>query len=460
MAVKESTGGRLRPALHAALALVLLVMGLLGARAIVESAPTAARADHLPGPRPIPVESYVLRLSEVPRTIPATGTLEAADEAVLASELGGRVVYVAAGLRDGRFCAAGEVLLRVDSASLEAELRAQATSIELSDARLEAAEKDLVGATASLKALEAQRELLQADEDRWAGLGSQGKAERARVDLAKSQRLGADAAVSDAQRGLDAIRSSIVAARLEIRLAGDRKLLLETQKAKAELKAPFAGRFSASKVPAIGTMLVPMGPVGSLLDETGLRLVTEVHEDDLAALSTRSQAMAAPLSRPGMLLEGSVTGLGARVDPVTRCVRVEALFPTVSPFEGFDNVVFDAAAPLPSGTFARVELQGTPFRDALWVSESWLTYRDGEAVAFVVKDAAEESGPVAERRAVTLLAGMYDGGRIITAGLVPGERIVTSGLPLLDDGAVLVLSDTTVSTVPVMPAEPSGEGDH
>lgn len=426
------------PWIQALIAVGVLSIGALGAAWIVSSAPKTGRGDDLPGPRPVPITVQRLELTQIPRLIPATGTLEASQEAMLASEVGGRVVHVAEGLRDGGHFAEGEVLLRVDTSSLDAEITAQETAIELSQARMAAAEADLEGASKGLVSLEERRDLLRAEEDRWVGLSERGMAEQARIDLARGQRLAAEAAASEAARGLDAIRSSITAAGLEIRLAENRRDLLEIQRTKATIRAPFPGRLSADVAPTVGSMLMPMVPIGSWLDRRALRLVTEVHEDDLAALSTSSLALAAPLSRPGAILEGHVTSLGARVDPLTRTVRVEALFPVESPFDGATNVLLPAAAKIPSGTFAQVELRGEPFRRVIWVPESWLTYRDGQAVAFVLAPGTVESGPVAEMRQVAFLSGIHEGGRVIVSGLAEGDRIITNSLQLLSGGAAVV----------------------
>ena len=422
-------------AIHACLALVLLVLGGLGARWIVASAPDPARVEGLPGPGVVPVETQILRAADVPRVISATGTLEAVAEAALASEIGGRVVFVAEGLVNGASFSEADVLLKVDTAGLEAEVQAQATTIELTQAQLAAAEADLTAASKTLVSLEERRDLLRSEEDRWLELSERGMAEQARVDLARNQRLAADVTASDASRGLEAIRSTINAARLQVQLAENRQAVLATQLTQATVKAPFPGRFTSLNVPTVGTTLSPLVPFGALLDDRAMRLVTDVHEDDFAALSKRSMALAAPMSRPGTILEGVVSGLGARVDPVTRSVRVEALFEGPSPLDGVDNVVLDYAAQIPSGTFARVELRGEPFRDAIWVPESWVTYRDGQAVCFVVTGGQSEGGTVAELRHVEFMSGLHEEGRVIASGLAPGDRLITSSLQLLDEGA-------------------------
>lgn len=433
-------------ALHACLAIVLLALGVLGARWIVDSAPEPSRAEGLPGPAVVSVEVQTLRPTDVPRVISTTGTLEAAAEASLASEIGGRVVSVAEGLANGVFLSEGAEILKVDTAALDSELAAQQTTIELAEAQLAAAETDLTAAAKTLAALEERCALLRSEEDRWVKLNERGMAEQARVDVARSQRLAADVSVSDGTRGLEAIRSTINASRLQVKLAGNRRAVLETQRARASVKAPFPGRFTCESVPAVGTTLAPLVPFGVLLDGRAMRLVTDVHEDDFTALSSRSLAIAAPMSRPGTLLEGHVTGLGVRVDPVTRSVRVEALFPVESPFESELNVIFDASihsgAPIPSGTFARVELRGEPFQDAIWLPEAWLTYRDGQAVCFVVTEEESEGGARAELRNVEFASGLHEGGRVITSGLALGERLITSSLQLLDqDAPVRVLAE-------------------
>lgn len=424
--------------LQATLAVVLLVLGLLGARWIVAAAPEPPREDELSGPRPVPVQVHTLQEVDIPRVLEATGTLEPAREAVLASELGGRVDFVSDELRDGAEFREGDVLLRVDTATLDGELAAERTAAELSRARLRAAEADLAGAQAGVDSLEARRDLLAEEEARWRGLVERGKAEASRLDQARSQRLAAEAAASDARRGLVGVRSSIDAGRLEVRLADERIEVLVRQRSKAEVKAPFSGRFASAGVPALGSVLAPLAPFGFMLDDGQLRLAVEVHEDDLGALTLGVSARAEPLSQPGRILEGQVCALGARVDPRTRCVRVEVLF------AGAGSRPSAAAPSLPAGTFVRAELDGQPFARALWVPESWLTYREGQALAFVVTDADAEGGPTVERRVVTFESGLHGDtsmgrGRIITSGLVAGETIVTSSLPLLGDGAPVVL---------------------
>ncbi|MEM8713426.1 MAG: hypothetical protein AAGG01_20975, partial [Planctomycetota bacterium] len=142
------------------------------------------------------------------------------------------------------------------------------------------------------------------------------------------------------------------------------------------------------------------------------------------------------------ILTGAVTALGARVNPSTRCVSVEVLFT--------DLGGSSEQPALPAGSFVRAELSGRPFPRALWVPESWLTYREGEALAFVVIGENDEVGPRVEQRRLSFLSGLHEGGRIITSGLVAGERIATSSLPLLGDGApVTVLGNGA----PDQPAE-------
>ena len=438
-----------RTLLHAALAIGLLAAGALGARWIVETAPKASTSLELPGPKPVPVQTVTLTAMDVPRTLEAVGTLQAAQEAVLASEIGGRVVLLGRDrLTEGTFFEEGALILGVDTSSLQAEIAAQESSIELSKSREAASSSDLAAGEATLELLKERRDILIDGEARWRALANKGMAEDARVDQARDLRLAADIAVQDAERGLLAVRSGAEAAGLQVQIAQDRRAVLRTQIERAEIRAPFAGWLTlgagGGTAPSVGTVLSPLVPFGSLLDASALRLVTEVHEDDLAALSRGTRALAAPLSRPGSLLEGQVSALGGRVDTVTRTVRVEATFPVARSRDASDESSEDA--PIPSGTFARVELEGEAFRRAVWVELGWLTYREGRAVAFVVTGEGVEGGPFAEQRVVKFHSGTYEGGRVVTEGLWDGDVLITSGLEFLGDGAPVAVAPAAAPT--------------
>ncbi|MEM9801824.1 MAG: efflux RND transporter periplasmic adaptor subunit, partial [Planctomycetota bacterium] len=247
-----------------------------------------------------------------------------------------------------------------------------------------------------------------------------------RYDLARRQTLSAALAEEEAAARLQTARASVDLATLEIRLSEDQLAVLEQRRETARVVAPFTGRFvptvPGAPVPEIGRVLAPAEPIGTLVDVASLRLVAEIHEDDVAALHVGALAAARPLSRPGAEIVGEVRAIGAFVEPITRSVTVEALF--------------DDPLGLPAGTSADVVLEGQPLDGAIWVDERWIGYRDGRAVVFVVGARGAEGLAVAEARELDLAPRTYDGGRLVRAGLARGDEVVTSSIELIGDGSL------------------------
>lgn len=449
-----------RHVLHFILAIVLLGLGGSTARWIVQSAPAAPMRD-LPGPGAVPVDTHLLSPRTVSPVVRGMGTLRAAREVQLASELGGRVVRVADGLRRGGLLAAGDLILQTDRRPLELELKAQEAVTELARVSVRAAEADLSGARNSVKIAEERLGILVDEEARWSELVASGKAERARADVVRGQRLAAAGALEEARRLVRAATAAGDLGRAEIQLGEDRKTQLEDRLARCSVTAPYAGRFSclpgSDRLPSVGDTLAPGVPFGALLDSATLRLITEVHADEVAWLREGQAAMAAPSALPGLLLEGRVTAIGATVDPRTRTVSVATTFEgrglealwggehaaavEGAPSTGSGTASNEAPLVLPSGSFARVEITAADIPFALHVDESWIAYRDGEALVYVVEGRDDEGGPIAAARPIEFLPGRFEGGRILKGGVEFGELLITSPLELVGDGARVRLTE-------------------
>lgn len=431
-----------RPLIHGLIALICLSLGAGGALWIVQGRPQPSEAD-LPGPRPVPVDWRAVNLSEVAREVTGTGTLRAAREVRLAFEFGGRIASVWGGLADGIVVPEGTELVSLDVGPLNLEIQAQQTAVELAEIQGRGARSDQERAAAAVEIADQRLKLLADEEDRWKSLTAEGRSERARLHLAAQARLAGALALEEAKRGEESSRSRALAAEKEVRLARDRVAILADQRHRSALRAPFGGRFSlsvrasnglgAQALPEPGDALGPLEPVGSLLDTTSLLLNCDVHEDDVGTIFVGAAAVLAPHARPGLLLGGRVTAIGARVDPVLRSVPVEVAFGGTS----------EKPLDLPAGSFARVEIQARPARDVLFVDEDWIAYRSGQAVVFVIETASSGGSPaarpVARARRITFLDGIHSGGRIVTSGLEPGARVITSSLELIGDGTELIL---------------------
>jgi len=122
---------------------LIIPVGVLIAAALLAMLMVGSREELKPGdatqPKPL-VQAVAVTLSEVPITIVAHGTVTSRYELDLASEVTGRVAWVAPEFQPGEIVAAGTVLLRIDPvnyqlAVAQAKAALATANIALADAR-------------------------------------------------------------------------------------------------------------------------------------------------------------------------------------------------------------------------------------------------------------------------------------------------------------------------------------
>ncbi|MFJ5369757.1 efflux RND transporter periplasmic adaptor subunit, partial [Bosea sp. CER48] len=80
-----------------------------------------AQASAVTGPRGVPVEVASIELATVSEEVEALGTLAADESVIIAPEIAGRVVFL--GFKEGERVKAGQELVKLDTAILDAELK-------------------------------------------------------------------------------------------------------------------------------------------------------------------------------------------------------------------------------------------------------------------------------------------------------------------------------------------------
>lgn len=80
-----------------------------------------AQASAVSGPRGVPVEIASIELATVSEEVEALGTLAADESVIIAPEIAGRVVFL--GFKEGERVKAGQELVKLDTAILDAELK-------------------------------------------------------------------------------------------------------------------------------------------------------------------------------------------------------------------------------------------------------------------------------------------------------------------------------------------------
>ena len=248
---------------------IIIVVAIGGGLAVVKALQikTLIGAAALFAPPPETVASAVAREEQWPETIPAVGSVSAAQGVIVAPEIGGKVTEIA--FESGAFVKQGDLLVRLDTSSEEAQLRAAEAQAEL--ARLNA---------------ERNRKLI---EDK---------------TVSQSELDTTEATLKQAQANADAIRAIIQ---------------------KKTIRAPFAGKLGIRLVNLGESLAVGQGIV-SLQSLSPVFVDFSLPQQEFAQLQTGLKVRAFLDAYPTNQFEGELAAINPDLDAVTRSVRVRAKF--------------------------------------------------------------------------------------------------------------------------------------
>ena len=216
----------------------------------------------------IPVLTAVAERRQIDVGIQALGTANSNESVSVTSKTSNIVTAIR--FRDGASVAAGQVLVELDRATVEADLSAAVATFAESQSQFNRS-RDLVATQALSKS---QFDQLEATM----------KSNQARVDSARAR-------------------------------------LADTY-----IRAPFAGRVGLRRV-SLGTLISP-GTVITTLDDTSvIKVDFAVPEMNVGELRPGQTVVAHSSAYPGRAFTGKVTSIDSRVDPASRAVTVRAIVP-------------------------------------------------------------------------------------------------------------------------------------
>jgi RND family efflux transporter MFP subunit len=331
-----------------------------------------SRAAEEAAPRGLAVRTAAVEKRDLPEEVVLTGTLKPRAQVQVVAEVQARLLRVVR--EEGSRVGKGDVLAILDD-----------TDYRLANDR----------ARAALAMAEANR--------------AHARAEKERADnLLKTGGI-TDRDHLSAQVALQVGDASLAQARAEVAIAGQ-------QLARAEVRAPFAGRV-ARRFADPGAMLAPGTPLFTLVDDSVLEFRAQVASRDLAKVRLGAATRLSIDALPGSRVEGRVARIEPLVDERSRSFQVVVEVP------GQPDLV--------GGLFARASLRVGEVAGALVVPPAALV-RDGAdpavAGAFVVRQGK------AERVAVRLGVEAPDGIQV-TSGLAAGDVVVLDPPTALASGA-------------------------
>jgi membrane fusion protein (multidrug efflux system) len=332
----------------------------------------AAKSDTPEKVRGVPVRTATVEQRELADTLLLTGTLRPQAQVEVVAEIGARLVRV---LKDeGSRVAAGETLAVLDE-----------TDYRLSHER----------AKAALAVAEANKAHAVTEKERADGLLKTG-------GITDKDHL-------SAQVGLQVAEASLAQARAEAAIAGQ-------QQARAQVKAPFAGRVAKRHADA-GSMLASGTALFTLVDDSRLEFRASVPSGDYGKVKVGAPVDVSVDALAGRRVKGTVARVTPLIDERTRSFEVVVQVPGEKDLVG--------------GLFARAVVKVGQVADALVVPPSALV-RDGSdpasAQTFVV------AGGKAERKTVAIGVETADAIQV-REGLKAGDVVVLDPPVALGSGA-------------------------
>lgn len=317
------------------------------------AAPTGAPTNSTP-PAAVPVSAIVLTPQSISETLATTGTLLPNEAVDVVSEVAGKIAEIR--FEEGMRVEKGHVLVKIDDSELRAQLDRARFRLEL------AAQRE-----------EQQRRLL--DE----GIISR---EEYESELTQKNVLQAE------------------------------KALIETQLAKTEVRAPFAGVLGLRSV-SLGAFLSSQTRIATLQDIDPLKLEFSLPEQYVGRIGVGDH-VSYHVKGDERAREATIYVVEPAVDATTRSLVLRAR--SSNP----------GGALLP-GAFADIEVAVRTVENALAVpSLAILPNLTGKRVFIVADGKAEPRDVTTGIRTATLVE--------VTSGLVAGDRVITSGLQGLKPG--------------------------
>ncbi len=264
-------------------------------------------------PPPAVVTTAVAERQSWEMTLTATGSLSAERGVTVAAEIPGKVVEIA--FRSGDTVRKGDLLVRLDTASEEAQLRAAEAAVDLARINLERA-RDLIRRNSMAKA---------------------------GFDTARST-------FRQARAQADSIRATI---------------------AKKQIRAPFSGRLGVRLVNP-GQVLAAGDPVVSLQSLRKLQVDFYLPQQELDRLATGLTVRIRTGSQ-GETREGRITVINPEVDPATRNILVRAIIPDTGDARLLPGMFVSVTVVLPGQepvlAIPATAVQYAPFGDSVFVVE-------------------------------------------------------------------------------------------
>ena len=396
---------------HLWLATALLTLAVGGCSG--DSKATASQDKPAAAPSPRPVKVFQAVEARVPRTVVATGTLQAEDLVVLGAKVPGRLGDIAVDL--GTRVRKGQIVARLDPTDYKLRVDQAEAALQQARARLGLApagsdERVDPEQTPIVRQAKAVLEEARLTRDRSAKLIEQDLIARAQLDTAEANLAVAQGRHQDALEEVRTRQALLAQRRSEVDLA--RQQLADTV-----LASPIDGAVSARQA-SVGEYLAAGAPVATLVRMHPLRLKMAVPEREAVEVRV-GHTVRLTVEGDQTVYQGRVVRLSPIIQEQNRTLGVEAEVP-------------NERGALKPGSFARTEIVTDASLPVIRIpAASLVTFAGVEKVLVVREGKIAEVRVQTGRRApdgVEILSGLKPGDTVVRepGNLAPGQAVIAA----------------------------------
>jgi len=357
---------------------VLLVLGALAGVKIMQFQKLMAAGKAFVQP-PESVSSAAVREEKWQGTLTAIGSITAVQGVTVTPDIPGIAREIA--FESGAVVSKGDLLVRLDTSSEEAQLRA----------------------------LEAQEELARLNLARERSLRTQNMVSQSELDTA-------EATLKQNQGTADATRATI---------------------GKKTIRAPFAGRLGIRLI-NLGQYLDTGKPIVSLQSLTPIYAECSFPQQELARLKTGMRVRVTTDAYPGRQFDGTLTAINPDLDPQTRSVGLQATFDNPEQLLRpgmFARVEVLLPEEQPVLVIPATSVLSAPYGDSVYVIESKPGKANGKP-ELAVRQQFIRTGR-ARGDFVSVESGLKPGDRIVSAGIFK----LRNGMPVIENNDLTPKND-------------------
>jgi membrane fusion protein (multidrug efflux system) len=353
-----------RRAVLVVLVVVLVFALIFGIRGYVNK--RGAQAAKAQGPPPAAVSTGIAERRSWTSYTTVVGSLAAVRGTLITAQIAGNVTRIA--FESGQAVRAGDLLVQLENSTQLAQLHADEAKLAL-----------------------------------------------ARTTLARTERLYKINASSESDLQTAQANAHMAQAAVE----ADKSVL-----AKLAITAPFSGKTGIRSV-SLGQYIAPGAAIVDLQSYDPILLDFSLPQSRMGQVATGNTVEFSVNAYPGRIFTGRITALGARIDPATRTISLQATLP-------------NPQALLRPAMYGDVRLVlGRPTQGVV-IPNTAVSYNTFGDFVYLVQPRGQQW--VVHQRVVKV-ADQRDQLALVTQGLQGGETVVTAGQNKLHEGAVVVVNN-------------------